>query len=83
MPQATDEQRREWNGPGDETALAYLKEAGYTLTRRWTWLPPRGHTPTMKECSAIDYLAAEWDFGGMDDSWFWDRAKSEWVEKKP
>jgi hypothetical protein len=57
MPQATDEQRREWNGPGDETALAYLKEAGYTLTRRWTWLPPRGHTPTMKECSAISPLS--------------------------
>lgn len=65
MPQATEEQRAEWNGPSDETATKFLVDAGYRLTPAWTWTPPVGHAPTEREWSAIDFLIDEWDFGGL------------------
>ena len=66
MPQATEEQRKRWNGPGDETALAFLKERGYTLRRDWLWdKPSQDHQPTEDEVSAICFLIDEWDMGGI------------------
>lgn len=65
MPQASDELRAEWNGPDDATAIKFLTDAGYKLTRGWEWLlPVPNHEPTEKEISAIQFLVDEWDFGG-------------------
>lgn len=67
MPQATDELRAEWNGPEDATAMQFLKEAGFTLQRDWTW-KREGATwenITDKERSAMTFLFQEWDFGGL------------------
>lgn len=67
MPQASDEQRAEWNGPSDETALAYLRGRGYVLDPDWTWHPPRADwTPTEKDVSAMQFMVDEWDYGGYD-----------------
>lgn len=66
MPQATDEARAEWNGPSDETAIKFLKSAGYVLDRSWCWVRPRpDYEPTDKEISAAIFLIDEWDFGGI------------------
>jgi hypothetical protein len=67
MPQATDEQREEWNGPSDQTALKFLQDAGYKLTPHWTWKhKDSAHKPTEKEISAVCFLIDEWDFGGFE-----------------
>src|SRR5947207_761955 len=63
MPSATLTLQREWQN--DAVAIAYLKERGYVLTRRWEWIKPKGHAPTKKELRAIDYMFQEWDFGGI------------------
>lgn len=66
MPQASDEQRAEWDGPNDYTAVKFLEDAGYKIRRDWQWeLPASDHTPTEKEISAIRFLIDEWDFGGI------------------
>lgn len=66
MPQATEEQRAEWNGPDDSTAMKYLEDAGYKLARSWCWIKPSPkHTPTEKEISAAQFLIDEWDYGGI------------------
>ena len=64
MPQATDELREEWDGPDDQKAMGFLRDAGYVLNRDWTWSSPEGREPTEKEWSAIDFMFQEWDFGG-------------------
>jgi hypothetical protein len=65
MPQASPELRAEWPG-GDAEATVYLRIAGYTMRRDWTWDPPTPtHEPTPREISAIRYLIDEWDFGGL------------------
>jgi hypothetical protein len=66
MPQASEELRKEWNGPNDADALKFLKDAGYRLTGQWTWVPPAGHNPTEKEFSAILFMINEWDYGGLE-----------------
>lgn len=69
MPQASDEQHAEWNGPGDATAIKYLEDAGYDLTRSWCWIKPSTkHIPTEKEISAVRFLIDEWDFGPIVNS---------------
>lgn len=66
MPQASSEQRAEWSGPDESTAVKYLQDAGYRQTRGWRWrLPNPDHTPTAKELSAIQFLMDEWDMGGI------------------
>ena len=65
MPQATDENRYLWNGPGEETAMNYLYAVGWELTRDWYWKPPPRHKITDQELSAIGFLIDEWDFGGL------------------
>lgn len=66
MPQASSELNEEWDGPGDETAIRYLQDAGYWLTPRREWVMPWGrHDPTPKASSAIRFLIDEWDFGGI------------------
>ncbi len=63
MPQASQEQRDEWGGPSEETAISYLEARGYELGGDFYWTPPPEHTPTEKEWSAMEFLMAEWDFG--------------------
>lgn len=63
MPTASAALRAEWDGPGEETAMAFLQRAGYRQRRDWTWQAPDGHTPTDKELRAIQFLIDEWDMG--------------------
>lgn len=66
MPQASEELRAEWDGPGDEKAIGYLQEAGYSVDAEWRWISRAiGHEPTEKEISAIRFLIDEWDYGGI------------------
>jgi len=65
MPQATAELSKEWDGPMEDVALAYLKKRGYRLTRGWEWVPPNGIAVSTKDFSAITFLVQEWDFGGI------------------
>lgn len=44
-------------------AQSHLKKAGYILTKRWSWLKQRQHSPTNDELLCIKYLIEEWDFG--------------------
>lgn len=68
MPQASEELRREWNGPGEDTAVKFLEYHGYVMHQRtYTWVAPQGHKPTAKELRAIQFLMDEWDFGGLAD----------------
>lgn len=70
MPQATDEQRRKWGGyagVGEDKAVDYLSERGYTLTEHWTWSKPSpDHIPSDEELEAIGFLIDEWDYGGIE-----------------
>lgn len=72
MPSGPSEWHAIWcsrdpQGNGDLAAIAYLKAQGYALTGRWEWrLPKPEHWPTPEENFAIDYLIAEWDFGGIE-----------------
>ena len=65
-PQASEEQRREWNGPDDATAINYLRERGYHLKANWTWRKPDDVEPSEKDISAIRFLIDEWDYGGLE-----------------
>lgn len=52
----------------DRTAIAYLEEKGYELTKDWLWKPPVGITyesMSEEEYRHIQYLIEEWDFGGL------------------
>lgn len=64
MPQTSPERRARWPG-GDEQAIKYLEDAGYSLTFDWCWIRPQGRWPTKREIDAVAYLVEEWDFGGM------------------
>jgi hypothetical protein len=66
MPQASSELNEEWDGPGDETAMAYLVAEGWMLRPDWCWVRPEDdkRIPTLKEASAMRFLIDEWDFGG-------------------
>lgn len=69
MPQASEEQRREWNGPMDHTAVKFLEDAGFFLTGDFKWrLPKPDHVPTEREASAIQFLIDEWDYGDIEIS---------------
>lgn len=63
MPQSSNELRAEWS---DDTAIEFLKSAGYKLTREWSWIPPTPpREPTKRELRAVQYLFEEWDFQGI------------------
>lgn len=65
MPQASETLLREWDGPSDRKAIAYLEGRGYVLTRQWTWVVPSMTVPTERDLRAIKFLIDEWDFGGL------------------
>ena len=67
MPQASDELRAYWGGADDAPAIEHLKSRGYVLTRRWTWIKPEGLEPSKRDWCAIQFLAEEWDFGGLEE----------------
>lgn len=72
MPSGPPELHEFWcnHGPteyGDLNAMKYLKDRGYKLTKKWSWvLPSKGYEPRALDNSAINYLCWEWDFGGID-----------------
>jgi hypothetical protein len=74
MPQASDEDRAKWggiDGIGEEKAIGFLFEAGYSLTRQYTWLKPHpDHIVTEDESGAMWFLIHEWDYSGLDDRYF-------------
>lgn len=66
MPQASDELRAEWDGPGGQKAARYLHDAGYRIDAEWRWVHRAvGHEPTEREISAVRYLIDEWDYEGI------------------
>lgn len=74
MPSASDELRenmrvRFGDHIGDEGPMKFLRDAGYVLTRDWTWLPKEGVTSyddmTPDEYECLLFLVHEWDFGGL------------------
>ena len=67
MPQTTPERVDRWPGMDDE-AMAFLRSAGWVLTRSWEWYhPDADHKASERETDAIIYLIEEWDFGGVTD----------------
>jgi len=65
MPQATEELRKEWDGPDDYKALTYLKDRGFVVTPHWEFIPTQ--TVNDKDLSAITFMIQEWDYGGLAD----------------
>ena len=65
MPQATTELTEEWAGPSDATAIEYLENRGFVLTRDWCWIPTAGHVVSDKDRRAAMFLIQEWDYGGI------------------
>lgn len=54
----------EWSS---DLAFEFLRERGWFLTSRWTWLRPmHQHVISLAEYAAIDYLCDEWDFAGIE-----------------
>ena len=73
MPQASDELRalmeRRFGDPvSDEGPIRYLRQAGYTLNRDWTWSKPGVEAlgqMTRDEFDCLLFLIHEWDFGPL------------------
>lgn len=70
MPQASDEARnryrRAFGDIGPEHAMAVLTDRGFVLDKKeWFWTAPSNHEPSEEELDWIDFLADEWDFGGL------------------
>lgn len=65
MPQATEALRKRWNGPDDRAALQHLRDRGFTLTASWDWVPPPGYVVGEDDLSAIEFMAQEYDTGGL------------------
>lgn len=65
MPQASDKLRAKFPGI-DAQAIKELEEAGYKLTREFTWVKPTSHKITDRENDALDYLFHEWDYGDVE-----------------
>ena len=68
MPQAADELRAMWPG-SDDQAIPYLEGRGfhYNFTEHCWRLPWPAFPVSDLDRSAIDYMAAEWDFGGLEE----------------
>lgn len=74
MPQASDELRQQMkdrfgDAIGEEGPMKFLQDAGYVLTREWTWKPKQGVADlkgmTRDEFDCLLFLVHEWDFGGL------------------
>jgi hypothetical protein len=73
MPSTTPERAARWPG-GDDQAIAFLHDSGFTLERNWTFTAPKGRSldtegypwVSEKENDALIYLIEEWDFGGLN-----------------
>lgn len=66
MPTASDELRAYWGGADDAPAMQHLESRGYKLTRRWTWIQPKGVEMSERDYLAIRFLNDEWDMGGIE-----------------
>lgn len=64
-------ERRFGDAIDDQGPMRFLRDAGYTLNRDWTWSRP-GVTDleqmTRDEFDCLLFLAHEWDFGGLTAS---------------
>lgn len=71
MPQASDEQRKQWGGQqgvGEDKAENFLREQGWILQRNWTWWRPDWREPTPEEKEAAGFLCDEWDYGWFESN---------------
>lgn len=79
MPSGPPEWHEYWSkkGPiddnGDANAVKYLESVGFRQTNKWTWVMPAPWKVwddiTDDEARyAINYLIAEWDYGGVEPS---------------
>lgn len=66
MPTASDELRAYWGGADDDPPMRHLESRGYKLTRKWTWIPPKGVEMSERDYLAIRFLIDEWDMGGIE-----------------
>lgn len=74
MPQADDTLREKmfqrFGDHVDEAGpMQFLQDAGYTLSRDWTWSKPgvtRTEEMTEGEYECLIFLVNEWDFGGLE-----------------
>jgi hypothetical protein len=76
MPQASEELRaimeQRFGDPIDSAGpIKFLQDAGYTLTRKWFWIPKPGVIDlgqmTRDEFDCLLFLVHEWDFGGLTE----------------
>jgi hypothetical protein len=70
MSQASKELRDYWEHETswDTQAVNYLESRGFTITPEYDWLLPPGMSKeemTPRDWSAIEYMADEWDYGGL------------------
>lgn len=62
MPSGPPELHARWGDDGN--ALNFLEAQGWKLLRSYDLLMPHPlHHVTDDECSALDYLVLEWDYG--------------------
>jgi hypothetical protein len=75
MPSGPTDWHEEWTkeGPtesGDYNAINYLESLGFKLSKEWEWSHKEYKSwqeiPFKKAQYAINYLIAEWDFGGLN-----------------
>jgi len=65
-PSTYPAQAARWPGM-DTEAIAYLCSRGYKATRTFAWTKPTAEfVPNERDLDAIDYLANEWDWGGLE-----------------
>jgi hypothetical protein len=73
MPQASDRLRSKmeqmFGDPVDDEGPAkFLTDAGYTLTKEWTWRKEGVEElweMKPEELACLQFLIDEWDFGGL------------------
>lgn len=91
MPQADDDLRARMNerfgSPiHDEGPRRYLREAGYTLSRDWTWSKPgimSLQDMTRDEFECLLFLVHEWDFGALTPQPFHAGGTIDWKPGDP
>lgn len=58
----TTELMREWDGPSDAKAVAYLRERGFLLLPGALWSKPYDLKVANKDLRAMLFLHEQWDY---------------------
>lgn len=75
MPQASDELRaemvRRFGSVDTVGPEGYLRNAGYSLNKNWSWVPKPGVVDlkgmTSDEFDCLLFLVHEWDYGSLTE----------------